>query len=126
MAPKRKGATSTRMDWADIGSAYPHLCLDYTTDAQHKSVVLRGGAAYIGRNTHLRLSFCEQVVSQTHALVEFDSKKRKWKIKDMGSSHGTEVNGKAVSSKRATFLKDGDNLILSEEVEMLVKVRNLV
>lgn len=123
-APKRKGASS-RIDWTDIGAANPHLCLEYTKDAQRKSVVLHGGAAYLGRNAHLRLALCEQVVSQTHALVELDSKKRQWKIRDMNSSHGTEVNGKAVSSKRATFLKDGDKLVLSEAIDMSVKVREL-
>ena len=122
MPPKRKGATSTVTNWEDL-TCHPQLCLEYTTGAQCRTVDLLGGAAYIGRNSHLRLAFCEQVVSQTHALVEFDTKKRQWKIRDMGSSHGTEVNGKTVSTKRATFLKDGDKIVLSEEVEMVVKVR---
>jgi pSer/pThr/pTyr-binding forkhead associated (FHA) protein len=125
MAPKRKGV-ATHIDWEDIGSLHPHLCLEYTTDSQRKSVVLYGGAAFIGRGTHLRLAFSEGEVSQTHALVEFDIKKRQWKMKDMGSSHGTDVNGKAVSMKRATFLKDGDKVTLSEEIELNVKVCLLV
>lgn len=122
MPPKRKGAVSTATHWEDL-AWHPHVCLEYTTDAQTRTVDLLGGAAYIGRNSHLRLAFCEPVVSQTHALVEFDGKKRQWKIRDMGSSHGTAVNGKAVSAKRATFLKDGDQIMLSEEIEMSVKVR---
>jgi pSer/pThr/pTyr-binding forkhead associated (FHA) protein len=125
MSSKRKGAES-QIDWADIGSTHPHLCLEYTTDSQRKSVVLHGGAAIIGRGTHLRLAFSEGTVSQSHAIVELDSKKRQWKIKDMGSSHGTEVNGKAVSTKRATFLNDGDKIILSDEIDVMLKVWLLV
>lgn len=117
MAPKRKPMT-----FADVGAAQPRLCLEYSADAQRKSVVLHGGGAYIGRNKDLRLAFSEQLISQVHAQIELDVKKKQWKIKDMNSSHGTDVNGKAVNSKRATFLKDGDTLTLSGEIEIVIKV----
>lgn len=122
MPPKRKGAVA-HLEWTDVETRHPDLCLEYVTNEDRRSVVLHGGAAYLGRNTHLRAPFVEQEVSQTHALVELDTKRRQWKVKDMDSSHGTAVNGKAVSSKRATYLKDGDKIVLSEQVEVLVNVR---
>eukprot|EP00892_Ulva_mutabilis_P008936 jgi/Ulvmu1/6414/UM003_0043.1 len=61
-------------------------------------------------------------VSQFHALIDWDERTRKWKIKDLDSTGGTKVNGRKVRSDRFTGLKTGDEIVLSDFVIVEVEV----
>lgn len=60
----------------------------------------------IGREGFCDLVLTKRTVSRKHARVFFDGKR--YQLEDMGSAHGTFLNGSRVT--RATALKDGDRI----------------
>ena len=60
----------------------------------------------IGREGFCDLVLTKRTVSRKHARVFFDGKR--YQLEDMGSAHGTFLNGSRVT--RATPLKDGDRI----------------
>ena len=62
--------------------------------------------AVIGREGFCDLVLMKRTVSRKHARVFFDGKR--YQLEDMGSAHGTFLNGSRVT--RATPLKDGDRI----------------
>ncbi len=62
--------------------------------------------AVIGRDDICDIVLAKKTVSRTHARVFFDGEN--YQVEDLGSSHGTLLNGVLVKS--ATVLKDGDRI----------------
>lgn len=79
-----------------------------------KEYFLSEGVYTIGRGQDNYLSFSEDSsVSKYHAEIEVRGEEF-WLI-ELGSSNGTVVNGKKITSE--TCLKDGDNIIFGDSVE---------
>jgi predicted component of type VI protein secretion system len=62
--------------------------------------------AVIGREGYCDIVLMKRTVSRKHARVFFDG--QQFQVEDLGSSHGTFLNGRRVS--KATPLKDGDRI----------------
>jgi predicted component of type VI protein secretion system len=65
--------------------------------------------ALIGRGDEARLRIPEDTISQKHAELSFEA--GGWFVRDLGSRHGTTLNGKSVQDK--TPLANGDILRLA-------------
>ncbi len=63
-------------------------------------------AAVIGREGFCDIVLMKRTVSRKHARVFFDG--RQYQVEDLGSAHGTFLNGRRVS--KATPLNDGDRI----------------
>ena len=66
--------------------------------------------AVIGRDSFCDIVLVQKTVSRRHARVFFDGEH--YQVEDLGSAHGTLLNGALV--KTATVLKDGDRINLYE------------
>ena len=77
-----------------------------------KSVALQPPGLCIGRETDNDIQLLVAGISRYHAKVSFDGKN--WSILDLGSTNGTKVNGKLISS--AVTLSDGDEIILGDQI----------
>ncbi len=73
----------------------------------------------IGRVAESDIRIRLEGVSRKHAQLSFSKKRSQWMVKDLGSRHGTVINGRAVIVP--TALKDGDELNLGGNL-MLVRV----
>ncbi|TXT37268.1 MAG: stage II sporulation E family protein [Planctomycetota bacterium] len=78
--------------------APPALGTRFVLSQQHDAV--------IGREGFCDLVLMKRTVSRKHARVFFDGKR--YQLEDMGSAHGTFLNGSRVT--RAVPLKDGDRI----------------
>lgn len=74
------------------------------------ALVSTQGLARIGRGSDNDLIFNSRLVSRRHALVETDG--TGFRLRDLGSSNGTWVNGVRVS---AVELRDGDDIQVGDE-----------
>lgn len=81
-----------------IVMAPPALGTRFVLNQQHDAV--------IGREGYCNLVLLKRTVSRKHARVFFDG--QRYRIEDMGSAHGTFLNGSRVT--RAMPLKDGDRI----------------
>ena len=77
-----------------------------------KSVELQPPGLCIGRETDNDIQLLVAGISRYHAKVSFDGKN--WSIEDLGSTNGTKVNGKLISS--AISLSNGDEIILGDQI----------
>ncbi|MFM9960239.1 MAG: SpoIIE family protein phosphatase [Planctomycetaceae bacterium] len=78
--------------------APPAQGASYSLNPQRESV--------IGREGYCDIVLIKRTVSRKHARVFFDG--QQYQVEDLGSSHGTFLNGRRVS--KATPLKDGDRI----------------
>jgi serine phosphatase RsbU (regulator of sigma subunit) len=70
----------------------------YALSPQHDAV--------IGREGYCDIVLMKRTISRKHARIFFDG--QQYQVEDLGSSHGTFLNGRRVS--KATPLKDGDRI----------------
>lgn len=66
----------------------------------------------IGRSSSCELCITDARISRSHLLVEF--KNEEWQVLDLGSSHGTRVNGVLIDPGIPTVIADGDRLRLGQ------------
>lgn len=99
---------------SDVGSAM------FLAKHQASLVVLEGGAAgseyvlsqesyVIGRGDGADITFADEAMSGSHAAIELGVEG--YKVRDMGSTNGTFVNGSPV---QAAELKHGDKITVGE------------
>ena len=62
--------------------------------------------AVIGREGYCDVVLMKRTVSRKHARIFFDG--QKYQVEDLGSAHGTFLNGRRIS--KPTILKDGDRI----------------
>ena len=80
-------------------------------------VELALGEAVIGRSRSAAVQIAESTVSRQHAV--FVVEPGKVRLKDLGSSNGTYVNGKRVDG--SIGLSDGDRVVVGE-AELVVRI----
>ncbi len=71
--------------------------------------VLTDASYVIGRSPTADLSFSDEAMSGSHAAIELTA--NGYKVRDMGSTNGTRVNGSAIE---AADLKHGDKISAGE------------
>ncbi|NOZ63824.1 MAG: FHA domain-containing protein [Caldiserica bacterium] len=74
-----------------------------------------------GRNCHIKVTD-DLHVSREHALILYDQKGKKFFIKDLGSKHGTFVNGTEVKEGEERELKEGDHIRLGKTSRFTFKL----
>jgi len=72
-----------------------------------------------GEGNHIQISH-DLHVSRRHAVIIYDEEKGEFKIKDLGSKHGTYVNGEKIEGERV--IKNGDHIRLGKETRLIFKV----
>jgi len=91
----------------------------YSLDKYGKSYELYEGKNQIGRKEGNDIVINEQIISEPHALILY--KNGKFYIKDLGSTNGTEVNGKEVEPDVSVELKDGDKITFAKVIEFYIR-----
>ncbi|MHC4976978.1 MAG: SpoIIE family protein phosphatase [Planctomycetota bacterium] len=66
----------------------------------------------IGRSSSSELCITDARISRSHLLMEY--KNDAWQVMDLGSSHGTRVNGVLLDPGIPTVIADGDRLRLGQ------------
>lgn len=120
MPPKK--AVADLGGWEALLNLPDELTLSYECNSETFERTLYSASAYISREDCFRLAMDMPEVSQFHAIITWDDKTRKWKIKDLKSTGGTEVDGRKVRADRFTGLKDGQVIRISKVVDVKVKV----
>ena len=77
------------------------------------------GRTTMGRNPENQIVVSGQYVSRTHAAIDFDGQQAT--LTDLGSTHGTALNGQRVLPHRPHPLEDGDRVVLAGEVGFTVR-----
>lgn len=91
--------------------------LEVKTDTGIRRLQLTGNPVTIGRDTANSLTFRDDKLSRFHCVVE--KKGAAFRLRDLGSSNGTKVNGKNI---RLATLKTGDVICLGQvEIKFLVR-----
>jgi pSer/pThr/pTyr-binding forkhead associated (FHA) protein len=80
---------------------------DVTLTVDGRVVPLSSGRVVIGRSRECDVRIDDGNVSRRHAELSRDHDER-WTVVDLGSTNGTEVNGRRVT--RRTPLADGDRI----------------
>jgi serine phosphatase RsbU (regulator of sigma subunit) len=72
--------------------------------------VVRAGQcpAVVGRLANAQLNVQSVNISRRHAMIEFDG--NDWKVRDLGSTTGTKVNGLPISTGQSSRLQTGDQV----------------
>ena len=70
----------------------------------------------VGRDEALPIQLLDQRVSRKHLQVHYDKEHDRYVAKDMGSRHGTVVNGRRIHSE--VVLADEDVMVLGETTLM--------
>lgn len=81
------------------------------TDGRAETIVLEPEDEHqflIGRDRGCHITIADRSVSQRHAMLVF-SEKGHWKIKDLGSTNGTFLNGKPIDVN-GSELDSGDKI----------------
>jgi anti-anti-sigma factor len=78
-------------------------------ERSHFEYDVEDGETAIGRMPENAISIAGNAVSRYHAKIRKDGER--WLIEDLGSRHGTFVNGKKIEAP--TELKDGDKVVLA-------------
>jgi anti-anti-sigma factor len=78
-------------------------------ERSHIEYDVEDGETSIGRMPENAISIAGNAVSRYHAKIRKDGEK--WLIEDLGSRHGTFVNGKKIEAPAE--LKDGDKVVLA-------------
>ena len=77
----------------------------------------------IGRSRECHIKVTDNLhVSREHALIIYDQKARKFIIKDLGSKHGTFVNGTEVKKEEERELKGNDHIRLGKTCRFTFKI----
>ncbi len=87
-------------------------------DREGQSIALEGKTITIGRNDTCELVIHDTLVSSVHAKLEW--KNGQWRLTDLDSSNGTQVNGVLI---RSVPLKENDVIALGEE-ELVYRPEN--
>ncbi|MBP8304294.1 MAG: FHA domain-containing protein [Phycisphaerae bacterium] len=66
----------------------------------------------IGRAESLSLQILDDHVSRKHLRIRFDEGANRYYAEDMGSKHGTYINGREVTQERV--LSEGDEILVGE------------
>ena len=91
--------------------------LEVKTDTGVRRLQLTGNPVTIGRDTANSLTFRDDKLSRFHCVVE--KKGAAFRLRDLGSSNGTKVNGKNI---RLATLKTGDVICMGQvEIKFLVR-----
>jgi hypothetical protein len=70
----------------------------------------------IGRGSNNDIVLFHPFVSSRHVRIEEDVDTGEYRLMDLGSSYGTELNGKAVESQKPYPVSDGSTLLLGGAV----------
>jgi hypothetical protein len=77
-----------------------------------------GTQLLLGRSRAARIRFADPTVSRRHAVLHrLDD--GGWLITDLGSTHGTRVNGRPV--RTAAALRDGDHVALGRATRVVIR-----
>ncbi|MCD6521334.1 FHA domain-containing protein [Candidatus Calescamantes bacterium] len=80
-------------------------------------------ATKVGRSSECDIKITGDLhVSRHHALIIFEEEENKFYIKDMGSKHGTFVNGRKLEEGELKELKDGDHIRLGKSITFTFKI----
>lgn len=72
----------------------------------------------IGRTKASQLHIRDTSVSEKHAVISWNGKS--WTLTDVGSSNGTQVNGRRLNPLDAVEIKEGDDILFG--LETMAKV----
>ena len=81
---------------------------------------VRGGDSIIGRTPYCTIVLSDPLVSREHALLHLGP--RGLSVVDLGSTHGTRVNGRAIDGEPRTLVH-GDTLQLADLVIRITTTR---
>ena len=77
----------------------------------------------IGRSGECHIKILNDFyVSREHALVTFNQEEKKFFIKDLGSKHGTFVNGVKIEEGEQRELKENDHIRLGKDTYFTFKM----
>lgn len=78
----------------------------------HRGKVFRvaGERVVVGRAPESDVQFPDRSVSRRHCAIERDE--TGWRLKDLGSTNGTVVNGQPIEATGAVALREGDEIVL--------------
>ena len=82
----------------------------YYIDVEGRSIELPEGEATVGRSRNCTVAVKDVTVSRHHATICFEGGRAK--VRDLGSSNGTFVNGQRVDGEIP--LADGDRVVVGE------------
>ena len=99
-------------DWLQFGSG----------NRQSERIYLSYTPLVLGRGPDADHSFEHSSVSRRHAEVA--EVNTNWTVRDLGSSNGTKVNGKVLSSE-PMILRDGDTISLAGVVTLRYRIHRL-
>ncbi len=87
----------------------------FFTDGRKKgdSFELLPPSASIGRELDNNIQLEGEGESRYHSKFEFDN--NEWKIKDLGSTNGTKLNGTKLTPNESVILKVGDNILIGKQ-----------
>lgn len=80
----------------------------------------KGTALQLGRTAKSALQIKDPAISQAHAELAWAD--GSWRLRDLGSSNGSSLNGRALPEGEWAPLKDGDELRLGTETVARVEV----
>ena len=92
--------------------SYRHRLKALTGPVKGETFPLEGKAVKIGRGEDCEVDLHDPTVSKEHAKIDF--KDGGYFVEDVGSKHGTFMNGKKVDGKRK--LRSGDEVTIGESV----------
>ena len=112
------------MTQAQEGAAPPLLKLVVTQGPQEGRTLdsRKGVSLQLGRTAKSALQIKDPAISTKHAEVEWSQEAGCWRLRDVGSSNGTSLNGRALPEGEWAPLKDGDELRLGTETVARVEV----
>lgn len=82
-----------------------------TGDHIGRRIMLADDRITLGRSPDATIFLGDARVSRIHLSIEFDPDLRAYRIKDLGSSNGTRLNGKRISE---AILKESDKIIIGQ------------
>lgn len=82
-----------------------------TGDHIGRRIMLADDRITLGRSHDATIFLGDAHVSRIHLSIEFDPDLRAYRIKDLGSSNGTRLNGKRISE---AILKESDKIIIGQ------------
>ncbi len=87
----------------------------FFTDGRKKGdeFELSSPGASIGRELDNDIILEGEGESRYHSKLELDGKD--WKIKDLGSTNGTKLNGTKLTPNELVLLKEGDNIVIGKQ-----------
>jgi len=94
---------------------YPNECMIVDFEEMSHCLHMKDSIV-IGREGDIKVSpELKFYVSERHCAIQFDFRKNKFFIRDLGSANGTFVNGKKIWKFPRKYLKDGDKIQFAPE-----------